>query len=152
MRDKLRLTTVEGWHYDRKDTYLSAQWAVQLVLQQRTFGPRRLLVVTAREDREVIGVAHCDRTDPPDLGLKCCLAALNHGAAAAVAYSDEPVALESPPDLLDRFVAARAVAAEFEVHLLDWFMCDDLHFKSIRNAVGPPAKWWDLPADRRSRR
>jgi hypothetical protein len=142
---------VEAYPFDPGDIHVSPGWALQLLLHQRTFGPRRLLVFTVRADRQLIGLAHCERTDPPEMGLRWCLAILDDGAAAALAYCDEPVALESPPDLWDRFAAARRVAAEFGVHLLDWFMCDDFNFQSMRNTVQIPDQWWDLPADRRSR-
>lgn len=152
MDDDLRLTFVVGYHCSGDKFDLSGDDALRFALDQRAFGPRRLLVLTAREDGQVIGLAHCERIDPPEVGLKCCLAALDDGAAAAIAYSDEPVGLDDPPDLEERFAAARDAAAESGVHLVDWIVCDDIHLRSMRCTLEDPDEWWDLPVDRSSRR
>ena len=109
----LSTTIVEGYHYTGDDLDLSGTDFWGFALDQRAFGPRQLVVVTARRDGAVVGLAHCEQTELPELALKCCLAALDDGAAAAVAYSDEPVSADPPIGLRDRLdrarVAARAV-------------------------------------------
>ena len=132
---ELTMTIVEGWHLRDGDLDLDdVRWG--FALGQRHFGPRQLLVATFRADGTLIGLAHCDQTDPPMMGLKCCLATLDDGAAVAIAYSDEAVTSEPPPDLEQRFEAAVEAAEEFGVELEDWIMCDDLAFRSIRESVG----------------
>ena len=130
----LSLTVVEGWHVREDDLELDdVQWS--FALDQRHFGPRRLLVVTARADRTVSGVAYCGQTDPPVMGLRCCLHTLDDGASMAVAYSDEAVTSDPPPDLEERFEAARAAAGDYGIELVDWIMCDDLLFRSMRGTL-----------------
>lgn len=94
---------------------------------------------------DLLSIAHCQRTDPPEVGLRSCLAVLNDGPVAAIAYSDEPVEVDPPSDLNERFVAARNAAAEFGVHLIDWIMCDDTLLRSMRCTIGTPSDWWDIP-------
>jgi hypothetical protein len=144
MRD-LQLTIVQGFRFSGIDVNMSAGDAWSFALDQRCFGPRRLIVVTARSDGRVLGLAHCEQTDPPEMGLKCCLACLDDGAAAAVAYSDERVEPEPPGDLDYRFRIGRAAAAEFGVFLVDWIMCDDLYVRSMRFVLEKPDDWWDIP-------
>jgi hypothetical protein len=122
-----------------------AAWS--LALDQRAFGPRRLLVAFADRDGRVVGMAHTPRTDPIEMALAGCVAHLGAGAAAAVVFNDEPVPQgPPPPDLPLRFANAWAVCAEAGVHLVDWFACDDLAFRSTRLALDldPAAPWWDL--------
>jgi len=94
-----------------------------------------------------MGLAHCRMFEPPGDALLCCLDALRTDAtAAAVAYSDEPV--EGGPvsvDLTYRFVSARATAAEQDVHLVDWIICDDTMISSLKFGLIEGATWWDLP-------
>jgi hypothetical protein len=126
--------------------------AIEFALDQRCFGPRRLLVATCDASGGMLGLAHCERSDPPEFALMCCLATLDDAARAAVAYSDESVD-EGPPglDLAQRFLGARAVASERGVHLVDWIMCDDLMIRSIklgldRDGEGDDeTEWWDVP-------
>jgi hypothetical protein len=99
----------------------------------------------------MLSLAHCERTDPPELAFMCCLDTLDDGARAAVAYSDEMMR-EGPPagELLERFFAARAAALERGVHLVDWIVCDDLMIRSIklgRASYGQDDEtdWWDVP-------
>jgi hypothetical protein len=115
-------------------------------LDQRAFGPRRLLVAFADADGRLRAIAHAKRTDPIDLALRACLQHLGHGAAAAVAFNDEPV-VEGPPEpgLADRFWLARTICAASGVHLVDWISCDDDLFRSTRLALEPDGEWWDLP-------
>jgi hypothetical protein len=137
---------VDGYRCTGDDLDLSSDDAWGLALDQRAFGPRRLLVVTAREDGRVLGLAHCQRTDPPELALTCCLDLLDDGTAtAAIAYSDEPVAPEPPPDIRQRLEVARMAAAEYGVHLIDWVMCDDINFRSARFTLDEPEHRWARP-------
>src|ERR1700719_582168 len=112
---------VEGYRYtgdytgDHLDLSGTDLWS--LALDQRAFGPRQLVVVTARRDGAVIGLAHCERTQPPALALTCCLAAADDGPAVAAAYSDEPVSTDPPTGLRDRLHTARVAARQFGVHL-----------------------------------
>ena len=122
-----------------------------LVLHQRAFGPRQLLVATARADRTVLCLAHCDRTDPPEKALGYCLAGLGEEADLVVAYQDEPVTVDPPSDLQERFAAASEVAATFEVRLVDWFMCDDMGFRSTWSTLYEGAQWWETPRNSCSR-
>jgi hypothetical protein len=141
----LSITIVEGYHCTGADLDLSGTDFWGFALDQRAFGPRQLVVVTARGDGAVVGLAHCDQTELPELALKCCLAALDDGAAAAVAYSDEPVSTDRPIGLRDRLDRARVAAREFGVHLVDWIMCDDTQMRSIRFALEDCDQWWDAP-------
>jgi hypothetical protein len=140
----LQVTFVEGYRCSGEEFDLSVdRWS--FALDQRAFGPRRLLVATARGDGGLIGLAHCEQIDPPEMGLKCCIAALDDAVPAAVAYSDEPVGPEPPTGLEERFAAARGAAAQFGVHLVDWFMCDDIRIRSTRMTLPNHGDWWDLP-------
>lgn len=119
-------------------------WA--LALDQRAFGPRRLVVAFADVSGRTRSLAHAPRPDPPELALAPCIAHLGRGAAAAIAFCDEPV-VEGPIPIhiTSRFRAARAIAAAAGVHLVDWIACDDLLFRSVRLALEPDAEWWDVP-------
>ncbi len=129
-------------HDDTLDLRGDTAWSI--ALDQRAFGPRRTLAVTADRTGRVLGIAHCERTDPPELALRCCLETLDDAADAVVAYSDEPVTTTPPPDLRDRLQAAGAVATERGVHLVDWFLCDDDRFRSMRLSVDPQGDWWNV--------
>jgi hypothetical protein len=63
------------------------------------------------------GLAHCRRPDPPEAALEPCIQHVGRGAAAAIAFCDEPV---------------------------DWFACDDDTFRSSFLALRPDAPWWGL--------
>lgn len=115
-------------------------------LDQRAFGPRRLLVAFADSTGRLLSLAHAPRTDPPELALACCVDFIGHGAAAAIAWSDEPVQQgPQPPGLAARFRSARAVCSARGVHLVDWIVCDDDVFRSTRLSLEPDTDWWDLP-------
>jgi hypothetical protein len=122
-----------------------------LAMDQRAFGPGRLLVAGADRDGHLLAIAHTTTTDPVELGLACCLDHMFNSAViplAAVAFNDEPVRMESPPADLDlRFDEARETAAQFGVHLVDWFACDGDSeiMRSTRIALNPGAEWWDMP-------
>jgi hypothetical protein len=117
-----------------------------LCLNQRVFGPRRLLMVFADRDGTTRGIAHAPRIDPPEQMLPAYIDYLGAGAAAAVVYCDEPVRWgPPPPELTERFEQARATCAESGIHLVDWFCCDDELFRSSRFALEDPGEWWDVP-------
>jgi len=119
-------------------------------MDQRAFGPRRLLVVFTNAAGRLRILAHANRSDQPLIAFEACLIHFGTGAAAAVALCDEPV---SPgplsTDHLDRFSEARILAATYGVHLVDWIACDDDTFRAIRLLTLKPAEqpdWWDVPA------
>jgi hypothetical protein len=141
------VTFVEGCHVHDSPLDLSTVDAWSIALDQRAFGPRQVLVVTASADGRILGLAHCERTDPPEIALRCCLATLDDGAAAAVAYSDEPVMPDPSPDLPARFATARAAAREHGVHLVDWLLCDDTEVRSMRLSIEEVEEWWDIRID-----
>lgn len=117
-----------------------------IALDQRSFGPRRLLVAFADADGTFRGIAHARRTDPPHLGLAPCIAFLGECAAACVALCDEPVVAMAPTRVeVDRFAAARDIAAARGIHLVDWIQCDGDVVRSIKLALTPDAPWWDVP-------
>jgi len=127
-------------------------WA--FALDQRAFGPRKLLVAFADADGTFRGLAFTDRTDPPELGFEACLTYLGQGAAAAVAYCDQPVDPDAASAYLELFERARELAATRDIHLLDWIACDDEQFLAHRIPMfaRDPAErepgdldWWDVP-------
>jgi hypothetical protein len=123
--------------------------AWSLALDQRAFGPRKLLVAFADADGWFRGLAYTDRTDPPDLGLEACVDFLGRGARAAVAFCDEEV-VAGPIDrheLGRRFDVASEVCAGAGVHLVDWIACDDDQFRSFRFALDD-GEWWNVPVVR----
>ena len=138
-------TSVDCYRNISNDLDLSGPDLFGLALDQRAFGPRRLVVVTARPDGAAVGLAHCEQTELPELALRCCLAALEDWGAVAVAYSDEPVFADPPIGLRDRLDSARDAARDFGVHLVDWFMCDDSVMRSIRITLEECNHRWDLP-------
>jgi hypothetical protein len=127
---------------------LRGEHALAIALDQRVFGPRMLIVASAERDGTVVRINYTGMTDPPELGLTACLDAPGLDAVAAVAYSDEPVAEgPPPPELAERFLTARAVAAVNRIHLVDWWLCDDTNFRSMKwsAAAGDDPDWWDVP-------
>ncbi|HET6952061.1 MAG TPA: hypothetical protein VFI47_16890 [Acidimicrobiales bacterium] len=107
-----------------------------LALDQRAFGPRRVLVALTDRYGGLLELAHAERTEPPEVAFGLCLHGCAAGAVAAVAYCDEPVEAGSRPGLVaevaERFAAARLFARRRGVHLVDWIACDDLIFRSFR--------------------
>ncbi len=64
-----------------------------------------------------------------------------------MAFCDEPVVDgPPPPELGARFALARSIATAFGIHLVDWFACDDLRFRSSRLALDPEGDWWAVPS------
>jgi hypothetical protein len=120
-------------------------------LDQRAFGPRKLWVAFADEDGTFRGLAYTDRTDPPDAAFDACLQYLGAGAAAAIAFCDQPVP-DGPPsaDYVDLFRRARRIARSYGIRLVDWIACDDDKFLSHRAPIAAPGElgneWWDESA------
>jgi len=115
-------------------------------LDQRQFGPARMLVVHADATGHHLGLSHCRRTDPPWYAMACCLEHFGPGPTAALVYHDEPVKWgPPPPEQLRAFELACQVAANYGVHLVDWFACDDAMYRSMRVAADPDGEWWNVP-------
>jgi hypothetical protein len=122
-------------------------WAY--AMDQRAFGPRKLLVVFTNAVGRLRVLAFANRTNRPLLALEACLDYLGPGAAAAVALCDEPVAPgPMSGELLERFAEARIRAEAYGVHLVDWIACDDDAFRAVRLLTLTPSEqpdWWDVP-------
>jgi len=143
---KDQLVVVDGYRATAKDKTDLRKDPWSIALDQRAFGPRRLLVAFADRRGRFLGLAYTRRTQPPEAALGPCLDYLGQGAAAAVAYCDEAVVHgPPPPDLAERFATARSIAASFGIHLVDWIACDDQVFRSTRLALHPRCRWWDVP-------
>lgn len=142
---KSRLILVDGYVATKKDRTNLREEAWSFALDQRAFGPRRLVVAFADRSGRFLSLAHVRRTDPPEAGLGPCIEHLGRGAAA-VAFCDEAVAAGPPPaDLAVRFATARSITASHGIHLVDWFACDDELMRSSRLALQPHGDWWDVP-------
>jgi hypothetical protein len=142
---KSRLIVVDGYvTTDKDDTNLrDAAW--ELALDQRAFGPRRLVVAFADADGRFRSLAHTHRTDPPEAALGPCISHVGRSAAMAIAFCDEPVVDGPPPADMDRrFALARAIATSYGVHLVDWIACDDQLLRSSRVALHPEDAWWNV--------
>ena len=118
-------------------------------LDQRAFGPRRILVGVADADGRFRGLAHVERPDPPQLAVARCLDALmpeiRRGASAAIVWCDEPVSEGPPPaDLAERFASWQVLVGDYGLWLVDWFACDDQFMRSSKLAVDPEHEWWEL--------
>lgn len=122
-----------------------------MAMDQQVFGPGNMLVGAADRAGHLLAIAYTTTTSPLDLGLACCLEHLFNSAVmpeAAIMFNDEPLRMEPPPDDLGpRFGALRETAAEFGVHLVDWFACDAKTelIRSTRIALGTHKPWWDVP-------
>jgi hypothetical protein len=119
-------------------------------LDQRAFGPRKVWVVFADNDGRFRGLAYTDRTDPPDVAFEACLCYLGAGANAAIAFCDQPVTYDPPPqDFRELFERARLIAATHGIRLVDWIACDDDKIRSNRTPIerdGLDDEWWGSPA------
>ncbi|MBV9871935.1 MAG: hypothetical protein JO214_15070, partial [Frankiaceae bacterium] len=60
-------------------------------MDQRAFGPRKLMVAFTDADGQLRVLAHAKRTKQPLLTLEACLDMHGGGAAAAVVWCDERV-------------------------------------------------------------
>ena len=118
----------------------------ELALDQRAFGPRRLLVAFADRTGRVTTLATTRRLIDPEDGLAPCIEQCAGAAEVAAAFCDEPVtAGPIPAAMIARWERARGIAAELGIHLVDWFSCDDQTFRSTRVAIEPDSPWWDVP-------
>jgi hypothetical protein len=134
------LVTSEGSDVDLR------REARAFALDQRAFGPRRLVVAFADASGQLLSMAHARRTDPPEAALGPCIRHIGSGAVVAIAYCDEPVAdAPPPPEALERFNVARAITASYGIRLVDWIACDDQLFRSMQLAVDPDGVWWEVP-------
>ena len=120
-----------------------------MALDQRAFGPRKLLVFLTRADGQMLSVAITDRVEPIDDAFRACLIHLGGDAVAAVAYLDEPVQSGPPTtEFMHRFDRLRDVAASLGITLVEWFSCDDDAFRATR--LGDPSQpgedWWTVEA------
>lgn len=141
---------VEGVRPTAKDRTNLRKECWSFALDQRAFGPRRLVVAFADRRYRFLGLAHTARLDPPEMALGACIDFLGRGTAMAVAYCDEPVSQgPPPPEVVLRFGQARAIAEAHGVFLVDWIACDDQLFRSSRCIVDPDGDWWRLPARQR---
>lgn len=130
----------------RRRTHLNLRrHALAFALEQRYFGPRRLVVVFADRTGKFRGLSHAERGDPIEVTLAACMHRLSRRATAAVAYCDEAVSPAGPPhDLADRFARAVTICDGYGVRLVDWFSCDDIHVRSTRAALEAPGEWWNV--------
>ena len=126
-----------------------------IALDQRAFGPRRLMVAFAAYDGRFLALTYTRRTRPIDTALEACLLhfdTLGRGGeagAAAVVLCDEAVQDgPPPPTFMATFERAKALARRHDVHLVDWISCDDDLFRCARRRQFSPAPepgWWDVP-------
>jgi hypothetical protein len=125
------------------DTFNLRLDAWSLALDQRAFGPRKLLVAFADADGSFRGLAFTDRTEPIEDALAACISYLGRGAAAAIAFNDEPVDKDKPPGTYFHFFTRmRQLADRRGLRLIDWFACDDDLFRSMSPMAAGSEEWW----------
>lgn len=125
-------------------------WSV--ALDQRAFGPRKLLVFATRADGQMLSVAITDRVEPVDDAFRACLTHVGDGAVAAVAYLDEPVQCGPPTtQFMERFARLQDVAASLGITLVEWISCDDDIFRAARlsDPLRADEDWWNVGSDLR---
>lgn len=136
-----------------------AELVLSIALDQRAFGPRKLWVAFATYDARFLGLTYAPRTDPVGPALECSLDFFNSmieperdEGAAAVVLCDEPVRHGPVPSaFIKKFLRARDMAADHQVHLVDWIGCDDNLFRCARRQQFTPeaeVDWWDVPDSR----
>ena len=76
-------------------------------LDQRAFGPRRLVVAFANRNGRFRGLAHTRRPEPPEAALAGCIDYMGRGAKVAIAFCDEPVTWGPPLRTLQRGSSSR---------------------------------------------
>lgn len=126
-----------------------------IALDQRAFGPRKLMVAFGTYDGDFLALTYAGRTQPMNAALEACLLHFDtigrggHTHAAAVVLCDEPVKHGPPPSaFLDKFKAAQEIARRHRVHLVDWIGCDDDLFRCARRREFTPTPergWWNVP-------
>src|SRR4051812_42627157 len=85
------LIVVEGYRATAADDTNLREEFLGFALDQRAFGPRQLVVAFAERDGRFLGLSYAARTTPPELALGPCIQHVGLGAAAAIAFCDEPV-------------------------------------------------------------
>jgi hypothetical protein len=94
------------------DTNLQSDvWS--FALDQRAFGPRRLVVAFTDRAGNLLCLAHAQRTALPEVALACCVDWARRRPSVAVAFCDEPrrrgsTALRPRPAIRARPVDLRA--------------------------------------------
>jgi hypothetical protein len=142
------LIVVEGYVVTPADDTDLRRDVWSFALDQRAFGPRRLVVAFTNRSGRLLSLAHARRTDPPEAALEACIQHLGQGAAAAVAFCDEPVADgPAPVSLLVRYTWAGLTAERYGIHLVDWISCDDTLMRSTRLSIDPRGEWWNVPQE-----
>jgi hypothetical protein len=126
-----------------------------IALDQRAFGPRKLMVAFAAYDGRFLALTYAPRTDPVQTAIEGSLRYFDtyvRGGqvdVAAVVLCDEPVTDgPTPPEFIDKFELARTIARRHNVHLVDWIGCDDDLFRCARRSTFTPVAdpdWWDVP-------
>jgi hypothetical protein len=112
-------------------------------LDQRAFGPRKLLVAFGERDGRFRGLAYTARIAPIDAAFEACLDYLGAGAATAVAFLDEAVSQGEPTkSQMKRFHRLEAMAARYGITLVDWISCDDELIRLARGGRCDPDDWW----------
>jgi hypothetical protein len=141
------LTVVDGLVATDSDIDLSKfDEVTSIALDQRYFGPRRLLVAFADRDGRARAIAAATRTDPIDFALRACIQHLGARTSAAIAFNDETVENGPPADELgNRFWGWQEMCRASGIHLVDWISCDDQLFRSTKLALRPDDEWWDVP-------
>jgi len=144
------LAVVEAIVPTRKDHTNLRRERFLFALDQRAFGPGRVLVAFADRRARFVGLAHTRRPKRPEDALDPCIQHMRtfpraSEAVAAVAYCDERVNDEPPGDMATRFAYGRLIAMESGIHLVDWFACDDERFRSSKLALEPGQPWWQVP-------
>lgn len=118
----------------------------EFALDQRVFGPRKLMVVLAEADGTFLGLMYTERPCPLEAGIIPCIKHLGRPAAAAVILNDERVTSGPPePEIAARFHRAKSLCASLGVHLVDWICCDDDLFRSSKLSLAAVDEWWDVP-------
>jgi hypothetical protein len=144
----MRETTivVDGFSATTADDTNMKRDVWSFALDQRAFGPRKLVVAFTDGAGNLMSLAHAPRTDFPEAALACCVDWAPEHPRAAVAFCDQRVDSGPPPsDLAQRFAAASAICRVRGIHLVDWIACDDLQFRSTRLALDPKSEWWSVP-------
>jgi len=140
------LIVVEGYRTTPADDTDLRRDVWSFALDQRAFGPRRLVVAFTDQAGRLLTLAHARRPDPPEAALAPCIEHLGGDAVAAVAFCDQLV-VDGPPSPLIaiQFALARSLAGGYGIHLVDWIACDDQLFRSSKLTIDPHGEWWDVP-------
>ena len=112
--------------------------AMSFCLDQRAFGPRRLLLAFANRNGRFRGLAYTRRPDPPEAALAGCIEYLGRGRRPrSRSVTSRWRGVRLPMTWPRGSALARSIAASYGIHLVDWFACDDEVFRSSRFALDP---------------